>query len=146
MEKRAHFQRLERMYRSGAIHQHFPDFEFHLEEGKCTITTTVDESYHHAAGGMHGLIYFKLLDDAGYFAASTLEKERFLLTGKLDLQLLRPVENGILKAEGEFISRKEKVYISRAALYHNDRLVAKANLELHIGPTLLDSIDSYSKD
>ena len=146
MNSEEHFRRLERMYRSGRIHRHFPEFDFQLEEGKCIITTSVNDNYHHAAGGMHGLIYFKLLDDAGYFAASTIEQERFLLTGNLNLKLLRPVKEGMLRAEGEFISREEKVYLSKASLYHHGLLIAKASLRLHTGPQALSSIESYSKD
>lgn len=139
-----HYQKLENMYRSAAVHQHFPEYSFHLEDGFCQIKTSVSPSYHHAAGGMHGFYYFMLLDDSGYFAAACKEAEHFLLTGRVDTQLRRPVAEGELIAEGRFIRQEGKIYYCESELYHNGKLAAKASLELYKGPTLLESVKSYS--
>ena len=44
----------------------------------------VDETVHHAANAAHGTIYFKMLDDAAFYAANSMVSDRFLLTNAAD--------------------------------------------------------------
>ena len=48
--------------------------------GQARITFTIDERVFHAAGAAHGTSYFKMLDDAAFYAANSLVTDRFLLT------------------------------------------------------------------
>lgn len=125
-----HFKRLENMFRSGAIHDLFPSFEFELKAGECEIRTTVNAQYHHAAGAMHGLVYFKSLDESGYFAAQSLEKEFFLLTKSAHIEFLRPVADGVLISKGRCKSSESRIYEAESELWSNDELVGKAKLIL----------------
>ena len=42
--------------------------------------SAVKEEYCHTAGGLHGSGYFKLLDDAAFFAAQSLNPTHFVVT------------------------------------------------------------------
>lgn len=85
-------------------------------EGVSRIEFTVDDSVHHAAGASHGTIYFKMLDDAAFYAANSLVTDRFLLTTAFNLLLTRPIVSGPLTAEGRWISGKRRVFVADARL------------------------------
>ena len=66
-----HYRALERLYASAPINK---TFNSRLEipgEGRSRIIFRIDESVYHAAGAAHGTIYFKMLDDAAFYAANT---------------------------------------------------------------------------
>ena len=77
-----HFERLERMYANAPINDYFaPDLT--VEEGRAELRIQVRDDFHHAAGAMHGVVYFKALDDATYFAANSIVTDVFVLTANL---------------------------------------------------------------
>lgn len=47
----------------------------------------------------HGSVYFKLLDDAAYFACQTVIEDHFIVTTNFSINLLHPVTKGIVRAE-----------------------------------------------
>ena len=71
---------------------------------------------HHAAGAAHGTIYFKMLDDAAFYAANTLVTDRFLLTTSFNLHFTKPVRSGIVVAEGKWVSGRRRVFVAEARL------------------------------
>ncbi len=79
MTPEEHYRRLERMYDASPINDFFnPDLR--VEEGLATISMEVDEKFFHSAHAVHGSVYFKLLDDAAWFAVNSLEFDFFVLT------------------------------------------------------------------
>lgn len=84
--------------------------------GRSRIDFIVDETVHHAAGAAHGTLYFKMLDDAAFYAANTLVTDRFLLTTSFNLHFTRPVRKGPVVAEGRWISGKRRVLVAEARL------------------------------
>ena len=74
----------------------------------------------HAAGAAHGTIYFKMLDDAAFYAANTLVTDRFLLTTSFNLQFLRPIREGQVIAEGRWISGRKRVFVAESRLIDSD--------------------------
>jgi len=72
--------------------------------------------FYHAAMSLHGAIYFKLLDDAAYFAAASREEEFFLLTKSYQIQFKRPVTGGELRARGELVSSEGTEWIAKSEL------------------------------
>jgi hypothetical protein len=50
-----------------------------IVKGSATIDIPLSEKFHHSAGGVHGSVYFKMLDDAAFFAANSLEPEFFCI-------------------------------------------------------------------
>ena len=75
-----HWRALEGLYASAPVNRLFDSRLEIVEEGRARIVFTVDERYFHAAGAAHGTIYFKMLDDAAFYAANTLITDRFLLS------------------------------------------------------------------
>lgn len=112
----AHFRALESLYVAAPINQHFASRLEILSEGTSRISFEVDERVHHAAGAAHGTIYFKMLDDAAFYAANSLVTDRFLLTTAFNLLLTRPITRGPLIAEGRWISGRRRVFIAEARL------------------------------
>ena len=111
-----HWRALERLYASARINQLFDSRLSITGEGAARIEFDVDERFHHAAGAAHGTIYFKMLDDAAFYAANTLITDRFLLTTSFNLHFVRPVRKGRIVAEGRWISGRRRVLVAESRL------------------------------
>ena len=111
-----HYRALEALYASAPVNQLFKSRLEIVGEGHARIRFTVDESVHHAAGAAHGTIYFKMLDDAAFYAANSLVSDRFLLTTAFNLHFTAPIRSGEVVAEGRWISGKRRVFIAEAHL------------------------------
>ena len=85
-------------------------------EGRARIRFRVDETVHHAAMAAHGTIYFKMLDDAAFYAANSLVSDRFLLTTAFNLLFTKPIKRGEVTAEGRWVSGRRRVFIAEAHL------------------------------
>lgn len=112
----AHFRALEQLYASAPINETFASRLTITEPGRSQIRFTVDESVFHAAGAAHGTIYFKMLDDAAFYAANSLVSDRFLLTTGFNLHFTKPVRGGEVIAEGRWVSGKRRVFVAEAHL------------------------------
>jgi len=111
-----HWRALEGLYASAPVNRLFDSRLEIVEEGRARIAFTVDERYFHAAGAAHGTIYFKMLDDAAFYAANTLVTDRFLLTTSFNLHFTKPVKQGKVVAEGRWISGRRRVLVAEARL------------------------------
>jgi len=115
-----HFRALEALYRSAPINALF-DSRLTIErEGGARIAFTIGDSHHHAAGAAHGTIYFKMLDDAAFYAANSLVTDRFLLTTAFNLHFTAPVRDGPVVAEGRWISGRRRVFVAESRLIDAD--------------------------
>ncbi len=114
----AHFRKLERMYLQANVNRLvFETTTIEISKGKSEIGLIVSDKYHHRGGAMHGTVYFKLLDDAAYFSAISLEKEYFLLTSSFNINLLRPVVSGEIQAVGTIRSQTKSLFVAESTLY-----------------------------
>jgi uncharacterized protein (TIGR00369 family) len=113
---RAHFDALQSLYAAAPINRIFASRLEVVELGVARIHFEVDERAYHAAGAAHGTVYFKMLDDAAFYAANTLVSDRFLLTTAFNLLLTRPVKAGPLIAEGRWVSGRRRVFVADARL------------------------------
>jgi uncharacterized protein (TIGR00369 family) len=111
-----HWRALEGLYKSAPINAQFQSRLTILGEGRTRIVFQIDEHHYHAAGAAHGTIYFKMLDDAAFYAANTLVTDRFLLTTSFNLHFSRPVRKGPVTAEGRWISGRRRVLVAEARL------------------------------
>ena len=111
-----HWRALERLYDSAPVNQLFASTLEITGEGRSRIGFSVDERHFHAAGAAHGTIYFKMLDDAAFYAANTLVTDRFLLTTSFNLHFTRPVRTGRVIAEGRWISGRRRVLVAESRL------------------------------
>lgn len=111
-----HYRALENLYASAPVNSLFRSRLEISDQGHSRIHFTVDESVFHAAGAAHGTIYFKMLDDAAFYAANSLVTDRFLLTTSFNLNFTKPVRAGDVVAEGRWVSGKRRVFVAEARL------------------------------
>jgi uncharacterized protein (TIGR00369 family) len=111
-----HFGGLEALYASAPVNALFESRLTIPGEGRSRIEFTVDERVHHAAGAAHGTIYFKMLDDAAFYAANSLVTDRFLLTTAFNLHFTKPIRAGRVVAEGRWVSGRRRVFVAEAHL------------------------------
>ena len=118
---KAHLRRLESLYDSAPIKQLFESRLALATAGQSHIHFTVSTSaFHAAAGAAHGTVYFKMLDDAAFYAANGLVTDRFLLTTAFNLHFTRPMREGAMIAEGKWISGKRRVFVAEARIIDGD--------------------------
>nr|PZM99187.1 MAG: thioesterase [Pseudomonadota bacterium] len=115
-----HYRALEALYASAPVNALFESRLEIVDEGHARIRFLVDERFHHAAGAAHGTIYFKMLDDAAFYAANSMVTDRFLLTTAFNLHFTRPIRTGEVIAEGRWISGRRRVFIAESHLVDSD--------------------------
>jgi len=97
-----------------------------VSEGKAEVRMNIRNEFHHSAGAAHGYIYFKMLDDATFFAANSVVDGFFVLTAKFEIELLKPVVAGEVRAVGEVTSQDERRIYAQGELYDcNNELIGK---------------------
>ena len=111
-----HFAALESLYASAPVNALFESRLTITGEGRSRIAFAVDERFYHAAHAAHGTIYFKMLDDAAFYAANSLVTDRFLLTTAFNLHFTKPIRSGPVVAEGRWISGRRRVFVAEARL------------------------------
>ena len=118
--EQAHFRALESLYAAAPINRLFDSTLEIAERGVARIRFQIDDRYFHAAGAAHGTSYFKMLDDAAFYAANSLVTDRFLLTTSFNLFLTKPLKAGPVVAEGRWISGRRRVFVADARLIDAD--------------------------
>ncbi|MCL6271502.1 PaaI family thioesterase [Sansalvadorimonas sp. 2012CJ34-2] len=122
-----HYDSLISMYAAAPLNK-FYNPTMRLEDGYAEIEIELDSKLHHSAGGVHGSVYFKMLDDAAFFAANTLEPEFFVLTTSFTTYITRPVSSGIMKAIGKVVNKKNTQFIAEAIVYDSEnREIGRGN-------------------
>ena len=82
----------------------------------------------HAAGAMHGALYFMMLDNAAFFAVNSLVEDVFVLTTTFTTYLTRPVSGGTLTAVGKVVNRNRTQFIAEAVVRDgNGKEIGRAN-------------------
>lgn len=119
MDIEKHYRALESMYQAAPVNRMYLP-EMRVEEGRATIEIVVDERFHHSAGAVHGSVYFKMLDDAAFFAANSYEQEVFVLTTAFTTYLTRPVVAGKLIARGKVVNRNKQQFIVESVVYDGE--------------------------
>jgi uncharacterized protein (TIGR00369 family) len=112
----AHLRALEALYASAPVNQLFESSLALPEAGKSEIRFSVAPDTFHAAGAAHGTLYFKMLDDAAFYACNGLVSDRFLLTTAFNLHFTKPMRDGDAVAEGRWISGKRRVFVAEARI------------------------------
>lgn len=119
MTSSEHYRALENLYLSAPINKLFnPNIK--IGAGTATVSVEVRPDYFHAANAVHGALYFKLLDDAAFFAVNSLVTDVFVLTVQFNLHLLRPVSRGNMIAKGIVIQDSPRLYIADSNLLDSD--------------------------
>ena len=119
-----HYRRLERMYRAAPINEFFKP-EIRIGRGTAEITVQVDDRrFFHAANAIHGSVYFKCLDDAAFFAVSSLVEDCFVLTSNFNLYLHAPVSAGAVRSVGKVVRGGGSSFLAEAVMLNeqNDEI------------------------
>ena len=111
-----HYRALEALYASAPVNALFESRLTIVGEGCSRIAFAVDERFHHAAQAAHGTIYFKMLDDAAFYAANSLVTDRFLLTTAFNLLFTKPIRTGRVIADGRWVSGRRRVFVAESRL------------------------------
>lgn len=112
------------MYRSAPTNAYYAP-AIAIGEGTAEIRITIRPDFHHAANAVHGSVYFKMLDDAAFFAVNSLVTDVMILTSDFTLHLLRPVSSGLLVAKGAVVNAGARQFLAQAQLFDDgDRLIA----------------------
>ncbi|WP_199555402.1 PaaI family thioesterase [Sandaracinobacteroides hominis] len=111
-----HLQGLERLYAQAPVNGVFASRLVLPARGRAEIRFEVKPDMFHAAGAAHGTIYFKMLDDAAFYAANSMVEDNFVLTTQFNLFLTRPVKSERLLAIGQWVSGARRVLIAESRL------------------------------
>lgn len=112
----AHFRALEALYAAAPINGLFTSRLEIVEPGRSRIEFDISPQLFHGAGAAHGTVYFKMLDDAAFYAANSLVEDMFVLTTAFNIFLTRPIRQGPLVAEGRWVSGRRRVLIAESWL------------------------------
>lgn len=145
MPNALHYRRLEKMHATAACNLAYcPGLTLEVGEGRSTMTLPVRPEFFHAAKAMHGFLYFKMMDEAAFFAANSLVEDVFVLTGSFNLHLFRPVTSGLLRAEGTVTHASKSSILAEAVLYNAEgKQIARGSGTFVRGPTPLNAEIGY---
>lgn len=115
MEK-LHFRKLERMYVTAPCNRYYRP-RITVSEGATAISVPVRKKFFHAAGAVHGSVYFKILDDAAFFACNSLVRDFLVLTASFSVTLLRPVTAGTMRGEGKVLNASRNLMMAESRLF-----------------------------
>jgi uncharacterized protein (TIGR00369 family) len=122
-----HHRFLETLYLKAPVNVHYPS-QISIDQERCTIRMDVNPAFFHGGNSLHGSVYFKLLDDAAYFACSSIDADFFLLTASFNISFFRPVTSGLLIAEGKYLEMQDSMYKGSASLRdESGKLAAKGH-------------------
>ena len=110
-----HYRKLERMYAAAPVNEFFEP-KLTVGEARAEVHIQIGQKFFHSAGAMHGVVYFKALDDSTFFAAQSVVAEYFVLTAHFELDLLKPVSGGSVVAKAIVTKRSGRRVYAEAEL------------------------------
>ncbi|MBK9981068.1 MAG: PaaI family thioesterase [Saprospiraceae bacterium] len=124
-----HYRKLERMYLQARVNAEiYTGIQLHVENERAELSLNISTKYHHAAKAMHGSVYFKMLDDAAFFAVNSIVTDVFVYTVSFNIQMLRPVAHGMIKSIGELKFKSNNLFIADSTLWdENNKLVGRGS-------------------
>ncbi len=127
IDKSEHHRSLERMYLAAPVNC-FYEPRITVGVGTSEIEIDLDEKFFHAAHAVHGSVYFKMLDDAAFFAASSIEDEVFVLTTAFTTYITRPVSSGVMRSVGQVVNQNRTQFVVEAIAFNGDGVeIARGN-------------------
>ena len=139
-----HLERLKKMYGLAPMHKFYEGIELHVAEKRAEIHLNINTRYFHAAMAAHGSVYFKLLDDAAFFACQSVIRDFFIVTTSFNVHLLRPVTEGKVQAIGEVDFVSNNLFTASSKLFdEKGRLCGTGQGQFMKSRLGLESVDSY---
>lgn len=141
---KAHYRGLEAMFRAAPINLIIDSQLTIIGEGEARIEFPIDPKLFHAGGGIHGVVHYKVMSDAAFYAANSLFTDRLLLTSSFNLNFIKPVAVGPLIAEGRWVSGRKRILIADAKLIDGEgEVVARGTGTFAPSSLLLSSLKDY---
>jgi uncharacterized protein (TIGR00369 family) len=119
MDPEEHYRRLERMYALAPINRYYEPV-LRISDARAELTIPVKADFFHAAGAVHGSVYFKALDDSAFFAANSLVFDVFVLTASFNVYFTRPVSEGELRATGAVVHRSRNLIVAESVVLDSE--------------------------
>ena len=117
----SHFEKLKTMYLQANLNTMiYETTTCEISNGYSEIGLKISEKYFHALGAIHGSVYFKLLDDAAFFAVNSIVEDVFVLTTSFNINLIRPANTGMIKAIGKIKYKSRDLFVAESILYNED--------------------------
>ena len=140
----AHYKKLEKIYLNANLNKEiYSDTEIIISNNYSEIKMPIKEDYFHALKAIHGSIYFKMLDDAAFFAAQSVVEDYMLLTASFNITFKMPVQNGYIKSIGKLCSASEQGFTADAKMYNSkNEIVAFGNGIFKKSKISIDSIQN----
>ena len=116
------------MYLLATINKFYTGISINISRERAELVLKIDPKYFHAANAIHGSVYFKMLDDAAFFAVNSIVPDIFVYTVSINVQLLRPVTKGIIKSVGEVKFKSTNLFIADSTLFNQEnKIVGRAS-------------------
>ena len=124
-----HYKNLEKIYLKANLNQEiYSNTEIIVSKNYSEIKMPIKKDYFHALEAIHGSVYFKMLDDAAFFAAQSVVEDYMLLTASFNITFKMPVLNGYIKSTGTLCSISQKEFTAESKMYNSkNELVAFGN-------------------
>lgn len=119
-----HYSFLEKLFFKAPTNGYYDNISISVFDRGAELTLPVKDKYFHGGGAVHGSHYFKLLDDAAYFAIASIVTDFFIVTTDFRIDLLRPINQGELIARGKIIQAGRSVFIAESEIRNNGKLAA----------------------
>lgn len=137
MNDAEHYRRLERAYARAPVSVWFGS-TITIDNGQAEVRIPVKPEFCHAAGAVHGSVYFRALDDAAFFAANSRVSDFFVLTVSFTVQFARPVSEGTLRAVGRLLHGTGRLFFAESDLFddhgellgHGSGVFTRSNIPL----------------
>ena len=125
----SHFKKLEKIYLNANLNNLiYSNIEIIISKNYSEIKMPIKEDYFHALNAIHGSVYFKMLDDAAFFAAQSVVEDYMLLTANFNISFKMPVTDGWIKSKGKLISVSKQEINAEAKMYNSkNEIVAFGN-------------------
>jgi len=99
-----------------------------ISDGKAGLSLQIEPKFFHAANAIHGSVYFKMLDDAAFFAVNSIVRDVFVYTVSFNIQLLRPASGGIIRSMGELKFKSTNLFIADSNLFdEKNKLIGRGS-------------------
>ena len=138
-----HYKKLEKIYLNANLNKEiYSNTEIIISKNYSEIKMPIKKDYFHALEAIHGSVYFKMLDDAAFFAAQSVVEDYMLLTASFNITFRMPVSKGNIKSVGIFVSLSKRIFC-RVKMYNSrNELVAFGNGIFKKSKISIDSINN----
>ena len=110
-----HHRKLERLYAAAPITQ-WHGTHILITDGQAEVRLPTRAEFHHAAQAVHGSVYFRVLDDAAFFAVNSRVTDVLVLTVSFTVHFARPVATGELRAVGRVLHGGGRLFFAESDL------------------------------